>query len=257
MSDNLMVLGIFCSKNRGLDKFVNGFDLSYPAAGVFANKQRTVFLDFGGCVRVQSTDSLIVEVTPHLGCMNPATVNTSLSFLEFYANPAIGYELCIPTTSSQVVQQNTTNQPFSLGNNITKITFVNLDKPTYESPVISTVTLSSDKLDRQLTYNKLLSFLAAEPIWDVPKRYGTNPPAQSVFRIPDLFPQTIEIYNGGLDDTDLDSVRLDITFNGSEVAVSKNYVVYRTYMVTAAQLEAAAARMAKHVQENIAKKVQA
>lgn len=254
MSDNLLVLGVYNTLRNGLHKFINGFDRVYPSNAAKAVTQRTVTLKFGGHIRVSQGDQLVIEVSPAIGSVS-ANLDTALTHFEFYANPSIGYESYTPATVSQVVQTNTSNQPFSLGDNVTRIAFLNFDKTTYENPVIGTMTLSSDKLDKQLTYAKILAHIANETTEDSAKRYGAAPPAESVYRLPDMLPQSFILFDGSFDGKDLDNVRIDSTFESANVNTSKNYMIWTQYEADKEQFKEAQQIAEKHTIENIQKKL--
>lgn len=252
MNDNLLVLGTYNALRGGLHYFIRGFDRIYPASGVKQYKQRVVTLRFGGCHRVDQGEEILVEVTPAVGCYS-SNVDTSLSYVEFYANADIGYEAGYFQTRAEVVQPTTSNQSYSPGDNVTKLAFLNFDKDNLTDMVITTLGLSSDKLDMQLTDGKILAHIAAQENqtnW----RYAGIPPTESVFRMADQLPQSFIIFDGEWPkNKDLDQTRLDISFNSANVVASKNWVVWTSYEATQEQVAKAVRREEKHMAEKVAK----
>lgn len=253
MSSNLLVLGIHAAKNRGLHWFLSGFDRIYAASGVKALKQRSITLPFKP-VRCDKGDELVFEVNPSETVWG-ANIDTSLSYIDFYFNRAIGYEYGLSKVETSVVNANVTDQPFNLGNGVTKITVINTDKDNLSEPVISQIALSSDRFDESLTFTKLLARVAEMDIDGPAFRLGATPPTQSVFRFADTLPQTFCIFDGercGMDSF-LDDAQLDIQFNSANVNSSKNYVAWTQVTATKEQVEAAMNRQRKHQAENILK----
>ena len=263
MQDNLQILGVFNSLKRGYHEFLNGLDKTYSAVGVKAVKIRPVTLHFGGHIRLSGNDELIVEVVPSQSGTFSSAVDTGVSHLEFYANQSIGYEMGLPSVKSEVVQQNTTNQSFNLGNNVTKLAYLNFDKNDLAAEVISNFSLSSDRLDISQTFNRLL---ASNPLNfdEVPAtRYGSVLPIHATdatgraFRGLDFLPQSMILFDGEKIQNELDNARAEISFNSANVAASQNYVVWTTYETDAATVKDALNRQEKHLQEKLEKVSQA
>jgi len=253
MNDNLLVLGVAKALKNGLHWFKSGYDRVYPSANTMHYKQRTVTLFFGAPIRVDTGDELVIEISPASACMNGNIVNLSTSFIEFYANPDIGYEMGIPYTKSRIIQANVNSEEFSLGDNVTKIWLLNFDKANLSEAVISSVMLTSDKYDNSYTFNRLLSLQAASPEFDTAKRYGAVPPTESVFRLPNVYPQSFILFDGSITDSDLDDVRLSINLNGANVNQSQNVVVWQCYSATREQINESLERQQKHLVENMSK----
>lgn len=258
MQDNLLILGHHNTIIKGGYEFMTGLDLIAPAAAVKHNLMRSVRLNFGGPIRVGASDILLVEFSLAKSGLFTANVNAGNSYLEFDVNSCVGYEVGIFRTISQVVQANTTKESFNLGNNVTDISFLNFNKNGFENPVITNLNLSSDKLDLSLNYQQVLarhSMMFA----NIPNmRYGSALPIHPtdatgrVFRGSDYLPQSIVIHSGAIE-SELDEVKLDISFNSADVAASANFLVWNQYETSTEILQEAQARQDKHLKENISK----
>lgn len=254
--DNLLVLGSYNSLKSGYHEFINGIDKVYPATGVRAVKVRAVKLDFGGHIRVAKNDELIIEVSPNQAGTFSANLDNTLSNFEFYANPSVGYEQGIPQTLSEVVQANTTKQGFNPGDNVVKLALMNFDKNDLTNEIVSNVSLQSDRLDLSLSFNQVMARHFAMYPERAASRYGTSVPIASVptvLRGLDYLPQSFVIFDGTREGKELDQVRLDVSFNGANVAASQNYVVHTKIQTTMESLVVAAQREQKHEIEKIEK----
>lgn len=256
MQDNLQVLGVFSTLTSRYNEFFNGIDKITPAAGKKAVSVRLVKINFGGPVRVNQGDELILEVSPSSACFS-GNVDATSSFIEFYANPTIGYEQGLPSIMSEVVQATTTKQPFNPGDNIYKLAVLNFDKNDYADEVINNIALQSDRLDLSMSFNQLLVRHSALIPDSSQGRFGTALPvslgAPTVRRGLDYLPQSFLIYDGIPLQKELDSVRVDIGFNGAQVAASMNYVVWSKIAQTLETVMEAAQREQKHDAEKLQK----
>ncbi|MGN6437537.1 MAG: hypothetical protein ACTHMM_13435 [Agriterribacter sp.] len=253
MQDNLLLLGTFNTLKNGMHEFFNGLDKIYPAAGIKNVLVRPVELFFGSPIRVNPGDELVTEVSLAASGSFTANIDSSASYLEFYANPDVGYEVGIPKTTCEVVNAGTSKQPFNPGDGVTDIAVLNFDKDTLESEVITNLALSSDRYDIGLSFNQLVAAqvnqFAAMPAW----RTGTTLPVtlagQDVFRGLNRFPQSFLL----VDSVELAQVRLDISFNTANVASSENWVVWRTIQATQEGIITGVNRREKHIKENFQK----
>ncbi|UAY54795.1 hypothetical protein [Arachidicoccus terrestris] len=242
MQDNLLLLGTYNSLKKGYAEFNKGIVKAAAAAAVKEVRLFPVTLNFGGHIRVSDGDELIVEVTPALTGLFSANVDTALSYVEFQSNPSIGYEVGIFSTISEVVQQNTNKQSFSPGDNVVRMALLNFDKTSLASEVVTNLNISSDRLDVSMSFNQLL---AAELLqYDDKQRldYSTSTPA---------LPQSFFLFDGLKTGDELDTVKVDASFNSANVASSSNYLVSTKYVTNIEMLTDAAERSAKHGQEKI------
>ncbi len=248
--DNLQLLGIFNSYRKGYSNFINGVDKVYPAAGVKPVKLRPVTLYFGSPLRINPGDELVIEITPASTVFTHATVDGAASYIEFYANETVGYELGVGVTTCEVIQAASNKQSFNPGDFVNDLMIVNLDKDTLTDEVITNFQLSSDKLNLGLSFNQLLERNSMFDTEGMPYRYGTAVPvtlaSQDVFRGLPFNPQTFVISK----DIELNNVRIDMSFNSSQVANAQNYVIYRRLITDRKTLAEAINRKNKHMAEN-------
>lgn len=255
--DNLLILGMYNTILKNNHAFVTGLDLIPPASGVKHNLLRGVRLEFGGNIRVNTGDVLMAEITLAKAGYS-ANISQVETYVEFDFIPSVGYEVGIPSTVSQVVQNNTTKETFALGDNVTDIAFLNFNKNGYENPVFNNINLASDKLDLSLNYTQAitrhLDFYANTPN----ERYGSTLPIHPtdatgrVFKGSHYLPQSVVIISG--DQTaELDNVRVDISFNSSEVVSSANYLVHTKFETSLQIVNDAIERKEKHDKENLSK----
>ena len=253
MGDNLKLLGTFNSLHNGYDEFFNGIQLVPAENGVKAKQMRTVYLNFGGNIRVNSGDTLVVEVTVNDATFS-ANVDTNNSKLDVNLVPTIGYETHIPQTRFDVVPQNTTTTAFNPGDNILRLVYLNFDKNDLKVPVVAHISLTSDRYDVSRTFNQLhamkhLNLPALSAL-----RYGTSLPvsAPTVMKGHNYLPQSLILFDGIKQDAELDQCRIETSYDGAQVAASSNYYGYITYQATQAGIAAAIAREEKHTAEKVA-----
>jgi hypothetical protein len=248
--DTLLLLGTFNSVLKGYHEFVNGIDKVYKASGVKAVKLRPVTLKFGSPLRINPGDELFIEVTPAQSGTWGANADAGASYIEFYANPCVGYEVGVPSTVAEVIQANASKQSFNPGNGITDIAILNFDKDKLDSEVVSNLQLASDRLDLNLTFNQLLAHHLQQydnmPAWRTGTTLPTTLAGQDVFRGLDFIPQTYVLTKN----IELAQVRLDISFNSANVASSQNYIVYRQIVTDKKTIVESIERQQKHVKEN-------
>lgn len=248
--DTLLLLGTFNSLLKGYDQFVNGIQKVYHGAATKAIKLRPVTLKFGSPIRINSGDELFIEVTPAAAGTWGAGADASVSYIEFYGNPCVGYEFGIPSTIAEVVQATTSKQSFNPGNGIVDLSILNFDKDTHTNEVVSTFQLSSDRLDLSMSFNQLLAHHMQQYDEVAAWRTGTTLPTtlagQDVFRGLDFIPQSFVITKS----TELAQVRVDVSFNSANVAASQNYIVYRQIQTDRKTIIDGVNRQQKHTNEN-------
>lgn len=259
MQDNLLLLGLFNAQHKGMFEFIIGADHVAPASTVKHALQRYVNLMFGGPVRINAGDLMIIEVSVAKTGVVSSNVDSSSFYVEYEPMHCIGYETGLHQTIIDVVAANTTKQTFNLGDNVTAISFLNLDKNGHENPVVSNLSLASDRLDLSLSYNGLQARHLYNKSGQALERYGSTLPIHPtdgtgrVYRGADYLPQSVIILSGQKLDQEVDNARLDIAFNSANVASSANFVAYRKYTSDQTTLLAAEERQQKHLAENISK----
>ncbi|MFT3679198.1 MAG: hypothetical protein QM791_02930 [Ferruginibacter sp.] len=257
MQDNLQTLGIFNTIDNGFHEFLNGVDVTYPASGVFAIKERQAKLMFGGHIRPSDGDELSCEVSvPNVGAFSSAA-NTTDSYVDFSFEPSIGYEYLIPMTISETLEANTSKQRFNPGDNVTRMVLLNLDKTNLTSQVVNNVTISSDRLDKNMNFAQLVLH-SNQLLPRIPAlRFGTSVPVSdgspTVTKGLPFYPQTFFIFDGDAINNELDRCSVDIAANKAEVASGQNILAWRTYETTPELIAAAATRTQKHMDEKMDK----
>ncbi len=248
--DTLLLLGTFNTLLKGYDQFVNGVQKVYHGVSTKAIKLRPVTLKFGSPIRINSGEELFIEVTPAATGTFGAGADSAVSYIEFYANACVGYEFGIPSTIAEVIQATTSKQSFNPGNGIVDLSILNFDKDTLTNEVVSTLQLSSDRLDLSLSFNQLVAHHLQHYDKMAAWRTGTTVPTtlagQDVFRGLDFIPQSFVITNN----TELAQVRLDVSFNSANVAASQNYIVYRQVQTDKKTIVEGINRQQKHTKEN-------
>lgn len=256
MQNNLMILGTYCTQKRGRTSFYIGIDKKVAAAGVYAEKHRNVFLEFPSIVRIGKEDTLRVEVSAGAESIT-AALNQNTSDVDFYLQPATGYEKGIPKIQSKVIAADTDSQQLHLGNDVTRIDVLNFDKTSWQNQVVTGLTLSSDKYDLNLNAPQIIAHRDLMYQERPGYRFGDAPDNQNVFEMPDYLPQSICIFETdnilGEIPADLDDVRIDLQLDQTQVNASQNVVVWSTCTVTAKDFQDTSDRMAKHAKENLTK----
>jgi len=255
VQNNLKILGTYSALNYGMAQWNRGTIITYPAGGVFSDKFISLFVDFGGNINVKEDDELYCEVTVAANAFNPR-MNTGVSYVEFNPNYSIGYERYTPQIKSKVVQANENSQKFSIGDNCTKLAFLNFDLDNIQNQAIVTASVSSTQYSASLNFFDLLTrhwnALVAPAI---NLRYGNTQPVtggnQAFPYLPD-YPQSVIIHAGGRDMIkELDNCQIDLSLNGPNVAASQNYVVSTVGITSQRLLARAAQRELKHEQEKM------
>lgn len=255
MHDKLSILGTFATLDNGLHYFRYGVTKKHAATAVKEERLHTCFLPFYGHIRVDSFEELICEVS--VGA-NAITADQNASIIDFYASPSIGYMTRIPLIKSEVVQANASSQPFNIGDNIIRLAFLNFNKESLAEEVISSLALNSDRFDMTYQFNQLVA-LRARTDYGYAERYSSALPISDAvstgraFRGLDALPQSVVVFNGYHDGKELDRARVNIAFNGSQVANSANFVAWVSYETSQNMVVAAAERENKHVIEKLDK----
>lgn len=257
LNDNLQILGIYAAKDYTYNLWSKGQVLTAAASGVYETMLITAFIPFGGTINLKGDDELILQMFAATGVFSSA-INTSTSYIEFTANNSIGYEMATPQVVSQVVQTNITNQRFSLGDNVTKIMLVNLDKTdrTAANQIITSVQLNSDKLDENLNFFDLINRDAN--ILQAPRynpTYVTAAGAEAFAQAPRL-PQTFTLFAtpDGVN-MNLDNCNVQLTCNGTNVNSSQNFIVATRFWFSAEKVAQTVAMVEKHQVENAQKAI--
>lgn len=255
LADNLRLLALANTFENGYHEFDKGVDIISPAAGKYAQKQRSVFLKFMSPIRLGANDQMIVEIQPSAVGTVSANIDLTKTYIDFNLNPCVGYEEGIYETVCEVVQAGATSHNQTLGSNVVKAVFLNLNKTDLETPVIKNVGISSDKFDTSLTFEQLLA-QQTRYYSNSRLRLGTSLPlsdsSETVYRGLNYLPQSFILFDFSKH-AHLDTARLNILLDGGQVAASSNFVVYWKYTLSKEALNDSLERQAKHQAENISK----
>lgn len=200
------------------------------------------FIDFGGPINVKSLDGQIDELEAIIDVNTNAftsAVDTNLSLLEVDFRETVGVEWQTPILRSRAVQQNESDFQLSLGSKVLSVSVINLDKadtqPLSVNAVATRYQLNSDKFTvndtpRELWTKRELMFNAA--------LQQSSP----VFR-----GQSFLLYRNSVP---LNDAEIIISFDPTQIATGKNYIVWRSFTTSKSLALRAAEMQAKHNAEN-------
>jgi len=251
-NDNLQVLGLYNAKNYGLRDWIAGNKMNIAAIGVVEDMILNVFLQFGGHINLKGEDELVIQMKCGTNAFGVAYSQAN-SYIEFDANRSQGYEDGVPVTSSTVVQANITNEKYYPGDHCAKIMFLNFDKDNITDQVVNTCMLSSDRFDMSMNFYSMWNrdrnvLLPAR----MEERFTTTAytPGTLIFGYQQEYPQTVCLYASTSGDDTINNVVVDMSYNGTEVAASQNYVVSTSFIISKNSIARAARRNYKHNLEN-------
>jgi len=231
--DNLKILGLASNLNtRGQLAFYADHDHLIKLGN--GKSLVSFMLHLGGPIKISGDDYIYLEVSNNDGLFDASYITTS--YLEVKPVKCIGYETFIPQIRSQSIQEGTTSNIYPIGDNVIRCAFLNFDKTDSLTPVIASVGISSDRLNDTFTYadlmlNKEVSY-AKTPVNLSTDAATINEYDQS-FMLAD-FHQTFN------------QLSLSISFDGSQVASSKNYIVHWYYQTSTEIIRKAENLAAKH-----------
>ena len=256
INDNLLIVGTYVSYAESYRQFYNGIDKVLPAADVKAEKMLFVEIPFGH-TRLSDGESLKAEVTLGQGAFSSA-VDALLSYVEFGLIPSIGYDLADFEHIAIPVDRDQKQFKHNLGDNITRIMILNFDKTTVTNPVVTGLTLSSDRLNETMNNDMIHTRTARYLNKLSPQQFATALPAvpgtPTVKPGLNYLPQTHILFDGRLDgNVTLDRVNLTMELDSTQVEGSQNYVVITRYITSAEKLNREQARMEKHRTENLSR----
>jgi hypothetical protein len=205
------------------------------AAGVKEERTQRLTLNFGTILNLKGDDLLIFEIkVPNSAVGTGVDVNTSSLYVNF--DEAVGYEYGIPNITSRSITPNKTRVSESLGDNVHFVHLINMDKNSNlaSDEVVTTVTMSSDRLDMNDDNNEL----ECKRI----QQFQTGGDSNSRNNSWQL--------HGG---QQIDNVDLELTLVGTNVNASENFIVVTRMLVTADNLARVRAMKAKHSRSALAK----
>jgi hypothetical protein len=254
MQDNLLILGTFNSLLKGHHEFQNGWYVIAPAANAKAVQIRTVKICLGGHVNLKNDDEIFVEVTIGSGAFS-ANLDDTNCYVECDVNYSIGYEGGVMYTVSEVIQANSSKQAFNPGDNVVSLALLNFSEDNFVNQVVTNLQFSSDRLDFSHNFFQLLNRHVQQFGCNPNYRYGhTIPidesnPSDKAFKWLPVYPQSFQL----LHEEEVDKLVVDISFNGSLVQASQNYLVYRRYETDIVTVAKAQQMDVKHTKEKLDK----
>jgi hypothetical protein len=175
--------------------------------GVYATGIIPLELNFGSVINLMGDDELVVEVTANPGAFSTTLANQNSSFMTLDKKDAIGIEYFTPKVRSEVIPTSAANYGSDLGDNVTRVVLLQLDKTTRltADQVATSFNFVSDRKNS---------------IDTVAEVYARNnalyaDAADAAVRL-----QTLVLHDGA----EVDRCRVDFTFNGANVTASKNFI---------------------------------
>lgn len=243
-NDTLDILVRYFHNKRGFFNARKGITLVPHGVGVYAENLRLIELDFQGVINVsEGTDEIKVEVTTSLNGTYTAAANAANSLVQFEVETGVGYETHISQLTTMAIRENQKTEPFSIGDNVAKLMFINLDKTDYQTPVIKDVNFNSDRLSFQKNFLELVQYHLEgfdTNVYENQARGNFEDP-QSLILFDGVTPQGFAFIH---------DVNMKVNFNEANVTQSKNYVAYTTFMQEERQLRNARSLYEKHRQKN-------
>lgn len=256
MHDNFQLLGTFNTIDKGYHEFLNGIEKIPKGASQKEVKVRFAELSFGGHVRVNPGDKLMAKLTLAAAGVFSSNLNAANSSIEFDLVPSIGYQYAMPETIIEPIKASQSSDSYAVGDNVTRLMVMNFDQTDCVQEVITALNLTTDKIDRTLSFNQLQSLNVQNLSSASTERYGTSlplsPTSPTVVRGVSYLPQTYLLHDVEKYKADLSKATLSISFNKAYVNASQNYVAYRKYSTDAKMLRTAVDRANKHKTEKMA-----
>lgn len=195
-------------------------------------------IPLGGHLNLKGDDYLYIEVSNMNGLFSQACAPTS--YIEITMQKSVGYETFIPTIRSEVIQAGESNRKYDLGDNVIRAVLLNYDQQDFKTPVLSNITISSDRYTDDLTF--------ADLVLDKTSRYGMQTSDNTKVDIADRIQQDqcfVMIDFG----QEFDQVEFSIKFNPGNVNASQNYIVYWDFYTNPEIVQKAQQKMVKHQNE--------
>lgn len=178
------------------------------------NSVHPYYLDFEGNITVRGEEYILVTVDVASDAMH-SSVSGSDSQITFRSIPAVSNPLGDTFIQVYSIVTDNPNPIFDLGDNVTEITFINLDKTSHLTTqrVLNSVDIDSDRAKIQLSYDELLNLRQ--------QAYNNHSDANER-------DQSFVLVDG----VELDNCKVQLKLNLSNVVAGKNFLVVRKYVVT-------------------------
>lgn len=247
--DNLGILGQYNSILCGSKNWFLGTDIQRPDLNSKHKSIRTLFVYLGGHLNVGGNDEVCYEVTVGRNSFNLG-VDPNACYVQVTPHYSIGKESGVFMTKSHVIQANATRESFNLGDNVSRIAFLNFEDTGVTNQLIQNVQISTDRVDWSFNFADILNIHQMKYGYSQwLKMYDYSNINNLVDSYQQAFPQSFILH----DKDEFDSCALDIAFNGNLINASKNYIVYSKFITSMDILRKSARMVEKHTEENLAK----
>lgn len=197
--------------------------------------------DLERVINLRGEDTLEAEVTIMDGYFSGTTVAAAGCKVEFNEIAGIGVEFSTGLIKSKNIPVGESRFTLSMGDNVESVMILDTAQVGSYSASdmgVLNVNLSSDKVNRNMNKNQLLSQRVAQfGCADEPVNRGN----------------CFMIHDASFDGAELDKVKLDITLDAAKVTTGRYIIVYRTFETDARLVQTALARTQKHKQQDYAK----
>jgi hypothetical protein len=217
--------------------FFQGFEHALSLTGISisaTHKMLPLMVDLGLPLNLMGNDELVVEATTKSGWLADFD---SDSFIDIEDREAIGVETVIPFIETKPVSATHARIVESLGNNVSSIMLLNMETARTDADadrVWESMIITSDKYNSSDNRGRLFSRRITQF-----EQVASAAARKQNFR----FVPSVE----------LDNVQITVELNGANVSATKNYIVYRSYLVTRDGLQRAGAMQDKHANRNQSK----
>lgn len=195
-------------------------------------------IDFEGFINLKNSDEIEFEVYFPTQALS-GDADTVSSYIEADAVEGIGVEYGIPCIVTQAISQGESRIQRSLGDNVTKVSYINtdilLEVPFIANMPISSAVFSSDKLSINDNDQELIT-----------KRFFAEPFLQNTGL--SYLAQCYTLVHASVP---LMEARLDLNLRSSLINSGKNFLVFRNVYTDAVILKNAMAMDNRHKQKNL------
>jgi hypothetical protein len=248
-NNNLGILGQYNSLLSGGKNWLLGTDYIRPAVAAKHKNVRTLFLSLGNHINLKGTDEIDIECTIGRNSFQETTLDTSACYIDIKPAYSIGKQTGIYTIFSETIQAGTTSDTFNLGDNVVKMALMNFEDTDETQQIVSNVSIGSDRFDQSFALPDLITRnLLAYGKQSYNKGYDRASGATTDSYTP-AYPQSFILLN----DEEIDRATVDLTFDGSKVNSSKNFLVYTSFVTSLELIQNSQYAETKHMEENLSK----
>lgn len=248
-NNNLGIIGQYNSLLSGGKNWLLGTDYVRPTASTVHKNVRTLFVSIGGHLNLKGTDEIDIECTIGRNTFQASTLETSSCYVDIKPAFSIGKEIGIYTLFSETIQAGTTSDTFNLGDNVTKIALMNFEDTDETQQIVSNISISSDRYDQSFSLPDLITrnmTMYGKQAYN--KGYDRTTGVVTDSYTP-AYPQSFVLLN----DEEIDKTGVDLTFDGSKVNSSKNFLCYTSFVTSLEIIQRGQYLESKHTEENLSK----